>query len=128
VPTKLVLLVHTDADVLAHVAAALRSAGYDVLEFANTLPAMNALDGVRPPDLLITRARYPAGSPTGLSLARLALLKCPHIKVVITGDPAKDEYAAGLGVFHPHPIDAPRLITTVGWLLAEDEKQQGTPK
>jgi len=119
---KLVLLVHTDTDVLAEVAAAIHHAGYDVLGFANTLPAISALEGKRKPDLLITRAKYPPGSPTGLSLARMALLKCPRIKVVITGDPALDEYTAGLGEFHPHPIDVPKLVAAVGRLLA-DKKQ-----
>jgi DNA-binding NtrC family response regulator len=114
---KLILLVHTDADILTRVAAALRRAGYKVLGFANTLPAIDALEAKRKPDLLITRARYPAGNPTGLSVARMALRKCPGIKVVITGDPALDEYAAGLGEFHPHPLDVPRLVADVDRLL-----------
>jgi DNA-binding NtrC family response regulator len=113
---KLILLVHTDADILTRVAAALRRAGYKVLGFANTLPAIDALEAKRKPDLLITRARYPAGNPTGLSLARMALRKCPGIKVVITGDPAPDEYA-GLAKFHPHPLDVPRLVADVDRLL-----------
>jgi DNA-binding NtrC family response regulator len=114
---KLILLVHTDADILMRVAAALPRVGYDVLGFANSLPAINALEGKRKPDLLITRAKYPPGSPTGLSLARMALLKCPRIKVVITGDPALDEYTAGLGEFHPHPIDVTKLVADVDRLL-----------
>jgi hypothetical protein len=111
---KLILLAHTDGEVRGQIAAAIRLTGYDVIDFASTLPAINALEGDRKPDLLITRAKYPAGSPTGLSLARMAMLKCPRIRVVITGDPELAEYAGGLGVFHSHPIDVPRLVATVG--------------
>jgi DNA-binding NtrC family response regulator len=119
---ELILLVHTDVEVRREVAAALVSVGYKVLAFSDTLAAINVLEAKRKPDLLITRAKYPPGSPTGLSLARMALLKCPRIKVVITGDPALDEYTAGLGEFHPHPIDVPKLVAAVGRLLA-DKKQ-----
>jgi DNA-binding response OmpR family regulator len=70
------MLVHTDADIRDELAAALRQAGYDALEFANTLPGISALEGKKKPDLLITRSKYPAGSPTGLSLARIAMLRC----------------------------------------------------
>ena len=119
---KLILLVHTDVEVRREVAAALVSAGYKVLAFSDTLTAMNVLEAKRKPDLLITRAKYPAVSPTGLSLARMALLKCPRIKVVITGDPALEEYAAGLGEFHPHPIDVPTLVAAVERLLDDGEK------
>jgi DNA-binding NtrC family response regulator len=111
---KLVLLVHTDADIRDEVAAALRQAGYDVIAYAGTLPAIGALEGDRMPDLLITRTKYPPGNPSGLSLARMALTKCRGIKILITGAPELKEYAAGLGEFHPHPIDVPQLVATVG--------------
>jgi DNA-binding NtrC family response regulator len=114
---KLILLVHTDAEVRAEVAAALCLAGYDVVAYSDTMSAMKALEGDRRPDLLITRTRYPEGSPTGISLARMAKMKCPWIKVVITGAPELAEYAEGVGVFHPNPIDVPRLVATAERLL-----------
>jgi len=119
---KLVLLAHTLESIRAEVAAALRHAGYEVLEFADTMPAISALEGVRRPNVLITRIQYPPGSPTGISLAGMAMVKCPGIKTIITGDPALEEYAAGLGEFHPHPIDVPRLVAEVERLMSDGEK------
>jgi hypothetical protein len=119
---KLIPLVHPLADIRAEVAAALRHAGYDVIEFADTMPAIGALEGVRRPNLLITFTNYAPGRPTGISLAGMAMVKCPGIKIIITGDPAHEEYAAGLGEFHPHPIDVPRLVADVERLLADGEK------
>ena len=119
---KLIPLVHPLADIRAEVAAALRHAGYDVIEFADTMPAIGALEGVRRPNLLITFTNYAPGRPTGISLAGMAMVKCPGIKIIITGDPAHEEYAAGLGEFHPHPIDVPRLVADVERLLGDGGK------
>jgi DNA-binding NtrC family response regulator len=116
---RLILLVHSDADIREEVAAALRHAGYDVVTYADTLPAIAALEGGRRPDLLITRTRYPEGTPTGISLALMARMKCPLIKVIITGGPDVAEHAEDVGEFHPHPIDVPRLVADVGRLLTD---------
>jgi hypothetical protein len=56
---------------------------------------VNALDDDRRPDLLITCIRYPEGSPNGVSLARMALMKCPPIKVLITGASELADHAEG---------------------------------
>lgn len=116
---KLILLVHSDTKFRNTVASALDRAGYDVIAFSDSMPAIDALEDARPPDMLITRTQFPEGTPTGLSLARMALMKRRGIKVLITGRAHLADLAEGVGEFHPHPVDIPRLLGAAERLLAE---------
>jgi DNA-binding NtrC family response regulator len=116
---KLVLLVHSDTEFRNNLASALDRAGHDVVAFAETMPAIDALEAERPPDMLITRTQFPEGMPTGLSLARMAMMKRRGIKVLITGRAHLADLAEGVGEFHPHPVDMLRLLGAAERLLAE---------
>jgi hypothetical protein len=50
----------------------------------------------------------------------MALMKCPGIKVLITGQPHHAEFAEGVGEFHPHPVDILRLLDAVERMLIRD--------
>ena len=117
---KLIVLVHSDEQFTSAVASALAVRGHDVITFAESMPAIDALEGDRRPDMLITRTQFPPDNPTGLSIARMAQMKCPGIKVLITGQPLLSEFAEGIGEFHPHPVDVPRLLDSVERKLALD--------
>jgi DNA-binding NtrC family response regulator len=114
---KLVVLVHSDEQFSNRVAELLTVRGHEVATFAEPMPAIDALDGDRRPDMLITRTQFPADNPTGLSLARMAQMKCPGIKVLITGQPHLAKLAEGVGAFFPHPVDIPRLVDAVECML-----------
>ena len=117
---KLIVLVHSDEQFTSAVASALAVRGHDVITFAESMPAIDALEGDRRPDMLITRTQFATDNPNGVSLASMALMKCPGIKVLITGQPHHAEFAEGVGEFHPHPVDVPRLLDSVERKLALD--------
>lgn len=110
---KLIVLVHSDGQFSGAVAELLIVRGHEVVTFAEPMPAIDALECNRRPDVLITRTQFPPDNPTGLSLARMAQMKCPGIKVLITGQPHLAELAERVGEFYPHPVDIPRLLDAV---------------
>jgi len=116
---KLILIVHSDPDFSNELSSALVQSGYDVTAFADSMAAIDALDADRPPDMLITRTRFPEGTPQGPAIARMARVKCPGIKVIITGRPELAEYAEDVGMFFSHPVSVPELLDTVKQLLAD---------
>jgi hypothetical protein len=124
---KLILLVHSDLQFNNILGSALSSCGYELSSFTGSMPAIDALEGDRWPDLLITRTRFPDGQPPGPALARMALMKCPGIKVQITGLKEFAEYAEGIGDFYPHPVDVARLIDDAGRLLTAIDLIDGAP-
>jgi hypothetical protein len=110
-------LVHWDVAFSDQLASALAHAGHGIIAFADAMPALDALDAGRVPDVLITCVVFPADNPTGLSLARMAMLKCPGIKVLFADRPEFAELARGLGEFYPYPGDLWRLTDAVERLL-----------
>jgi CheY-like chemotaxis protein len=110
---KFIVLVHSDGRFSDAVAELLMVRGHEVVTFAEPMPAIDALEGNRRPDVLITRTQFPTDNPTGLSLARMAQMKCPGIKVLITGQPHLAKLAECVGEFYPHPVDIPRLLDAV---------------
>jgi DNA-binding NtrC family response regulator len=116
---KLILLVHSDLDFSNELSSALRQVGFEVKAFADSMAAIDALDADRRPDMLITRTRFPDGTPQGPALARMARAKRPGIKVIITGRSELAEYAEDIGAFFPHPVNVPWLVDAVRQSLAE---------
>ena len=114
---ELILLVHSDPDFSSELSSALGDAGYEVIVFADSMAAIDALDAARRPDMLITRTRFSDGTPQGPALARMARVKCPGIKVIITGRPELAEHAEDIGLFFPHPVNVPALLEAVHQLL-----------
>jgi DNA-binding NtrC family response regulator len=114
-----VVLVHDEQEFLEEAETAIRSAGYDVVAFSGSMAAISAFEDARVAELLITRVRFPPGTPNGVSLARMARHKRPGIKVLFAALAEMEEYAGDLGEFMPSPINIPELVATVTRLLAE---------
>jgi CheY-like chemotaxis protein len=75
-PSRIVL-VHDDQEFLEPALEALRRAGYDVVAFQDSMAALDALEHPTHIELLITRIRFPEGTPNGAALARMARIKRP---------------------------------------------------
>jgi CheY-like chemotaxis protein len=76
------------------------------------MEALNALD-TAPFDILVTQVRFPIARPNGVALARMARMRRPSIKVVLTAAVENVEYPEGLGATLTAPIDIPELVATV---------------
>jgi len=110
-----VIMVHDDPSFVEEAATALRSAGHDIVTFADPTQALTALEN-RPFEILVTRVRFPAGQPNGVALARMARLKRPGIEVLFTVAAENIEYTEGLGEFVAAPIDIRELVAMVNKL------------
>jgi hypothetical protein len=73
-------------------------------------------------DLLITRVRFPVGTPHGAALARMARHKRPEIKVLFAAAPEMREHTDGLGEFMPMPVDMQELVEVVAKMLDRDDQ------
>ena len=81
---------------------------------------MTATDALEHPvhiELLITRVRFPEGTPNGVALARMARVKRPGIKVLFTSFPEVEMHTDGLGEFLPRPFGQEELLAVVARLL-----------
>ena len=110
-------LVHDDPEFAEPALATLRAAGDDVVAFQDSVCGIGALEHPKRIELLITRVRFPAGTPNGAALARMARLKRPGIKVLFTSFPEVRQHTDGLGEFLPRPISTDELLETVGRML-----------
>ena len=121
VPARIVL-VHDDPEFAEPVLVKLRAAGYDVVAFSNSMAAIDVLEHPKLIELLITRVRFPTGTPNGAALARMARLKRPGIKVLFTSFPEVRQHTEGLGEFLPRPVSTDVLLETVGRMLDQHDQ------
>jgi DNA-binding NtrC family response regulator len=113
-----IVVVHDDPNFLDGAVTALRSAGYEVALFTDSMSANHALRDARSIKVLITRIRFPEGTPHGLTLARSALLKHPSLKVLFVAAPATQHFAEGIGEFLSMSVNAARVVRMVDRMLA----------
>lgn len=114
-----IVLVHDDKKFLEEVAAAFAALGHDIAAFERSMTALSALEAAERADVLITRLTFPPGNPNGVSLARIARLRRPGIKVLFAGQEQMREYTDGVGDFLPNPITVSEIVEMVTKLLAE---------
>ena len=84
------------------------------------MKALEALEASRHIETLVTRVRFAPGRPNGVTLARLARIKRPGIKVLFTALPEFQKYTEGLGDFMALPVSAADVVQAVRRLLAEN--------
>lgn len=116
-----IVLVHDDPEFLEHASTALRLATYDVAAFPGSMEALRALEGAETVELLITRVQFPAGTPHGIALVRMARQRRPGLKVIFTAREEMGEFTEDLGELIPHPVSIPDLVETVNRLLDRSE-------
>src|SRR5215472_9476924 len=105
-----IVFVHDDPEFLEPATAALRSAVHDVMTFSASMEALAALEESETVELLITRVRFPEGTPHGIALARMGQSKRPGLKVIFTAREDMEEFTEGLGELIPHPVNIPDLV------------------
>jgi hypothetical protein len=112
-----IILVHDVPEFAGPTALALRTAGYDVSSFSDTMAALDEFDAEAGIDVLVTRVYFPPGQPHGVSLAQMALMKRPSIKVLFVGVPERREHTEGVGELLTAPVTAADVVETVGEML-----------
>jgi DNA-binding NtrC family response regulator len=120
-----IVLVHDEPEFAETTLAALKGAGYDAIAIMDSMSGINALEDAEHIELLITRVRFPSGTPNGAALARMARLKRPGVKVLFAASAEVQVYTEGLGEFLPRPLSTDELLETVGRMLDEYEDQRG---
>src|ERR1700733_9740059 len=93
------------------------AAGHDVRAFTDTMSALKALERAQRVEVLVTRVVFPAGQPNGVSLALIAKLKRPGVKVLFAAEHETREHTEGLGEFLPAPADSLEIAREVGKML-----------
>lgn len=116
-----IVFVHDDPEFLAHASTALRLATYEVATFSGSMDALRALEGAETVELLITRVRFPAGTPHGIALVRMARQRRPSLKIIFTAREEMEEFTEDLGELIPHPVSIPDLVEAVNKLLDRSE-------
>jgi DNA-binding NtrC family response regulator len=115
-----VVVVHDDATFLNDTVSALQGAGYDVAGFPQSMAAIEALQAAQRVEILITRVRFPEGTPRGVSLALMARRKRPGIKVLFTVQRDMVPHAQEIGEVLIAPIAADEVVAKVREMLESD--------
>lgn len=113
-----VVVVLDDADAVEAVMNAIRAHGHSVQPFTDPMQALEALEGARRVRLLITCVSFPAGKGNGRSLALMARLKRPTIKLLFLCRPEEEDYIRDLGQCLTLPVDVPKVAELAEQLLA----------
>jgi len=115
-----VLIVEDDEPFAYLVEKGLNAEGHVVSLFHDWSGVLDLLEGDAPIDLLITDLKLPAGTPNGVSLARLAIKRRPGLKVVYMT--AFADLAVEVSHSLPNLVikgaDARAVLTAVGEALA----------
>jgi CheY-like chemotaxis protein len=114
------ILFVADDDFTTRAVEALQSAGNTVTTTSAVIDALDKLDAMPPPVVLITRMRFGPGRSNGLALARMARHRCPRIKIIFAALREFEQAAAtaGLGIFLAAPVSIPDLVAAVNQVLA----------
>jgi DNA-binding NtrC family response regulator len=123
-----VVVVHDDQHFLDSAAAGLRLAGLDVVCYPGSMEALRGFQAAETIDLLITRVRFPEGTPHGLSLALMARYQRPGIKVLFAARPDMEMYTKALGELIRYPVDISELVENAMKLLGKDGKDTGVQR
>ena len=107
-----IVVVHDDLQFREFVVTALLEAGYDTKAFTGSMAVIEALEAAQRIELLITRVRFPEGTPHGVSLASMALTKKRGVQVLFVAQEENREYTEGLGEFLSVPVTGPELVAT----------------
>ena len=112
-----IAVVHDEPKCREFVVTILQAAGYDIQAFTGSMAAIESLEAAQPIELLITRVRFPEGTPHGVSLAGMALMKKPGMRVLFIARDENREHTKGLGEFLAVPVTGAEIVATVKRML-----------
>jgi DNA-binding NtrC family response regulator len=112
-----IVVVHDEPKFREFVVTILQVAGYAIQAFASSMAAIESLEAAQPIELLITRVRFPEGTPHGVSLASMALMKKPGMRVLFIARDENREHTKGLGEFLAVPVTGAEIVATVKRML-----------
>ena len=112
-----IVVVHNDHAILDPLADALHADGHQVVALDDPLSAWDALSSECAADVLITRIRFPTGTPHGVALARRAHANRHQIQVVFIAAPEMECYTDDLGLFLATPVGPKAVLEAVNKML-----------
>jgi DNA-binding response OmpR family regulator len=118
VPAR-VVVVHDDVTFREPLVSSLKADGHDVMGFADSALAWDALRTARAIEILVTRVDFGAGKPHGIALARWARNQRPMVRVLFLAREMFQLEAMGLGEFLALPVSIPEVAEAVGRLLSD---------
>lgn len=116
-----VVLVLDEPGFAEKAAKLLNEAGYDTAPLSDPYAALDALEGARKIEVLVTCEEYGPGKPNGISLALMARHKRPGIKVIFVGTAGTADFAEGVAVFLQLPVTVDGVARAVTEMLCADE-------
>jgi hypothetical protein len=120
VPAR-IMVVYNDNLFLPRAMAELRAMGHDVFGTCDPISALTTLHRAHNVELLITCVDFPAGHPSGVSLALMALHNRPQpkpaIKVLFVDKPEFHEYARHIGEWLAEPVAVAEIVAAADRLL-----------
>jgi hypothetical protein len=81
------------------------------------IAAVHVLEGARTVEVLVTRVAFGSEGLHGVTLAGIARMRRPSVRVVFIGLPELAIYTSGLGEFLSQPAPVADLVTTVARML-----------
>jgi hypothetical protein len=112
-----IIIVHGDHELVSAVLGEVPKAGRSIVAMPDPIQALDVLAASTRVELLITHVDFPQGKPHGVSLARMARLRRPALKVLFVAQPEYRQYTDGLGEFIAIPTNAPAVASAVERLL-----------
>jgi DNA-binding NtrC family response regulator len=125
-PAK-IIMVHDQTELISETVGEMSRAGHSIIAMSDPIDALDTLSGSKNAQLLITGVHFPSGKPHGISLARMAKVRCPDIKILFIAPPGAEQYIDDLGEFIPMPADMPTVTGAIARLLGPGERSAFRP-
>ena len=122
-----IVVVHDDPQFIEMSVSALLGAGHDIRAFSSSMATIDVLEAPERLELLVTRVAFPQGQPNGVSLARMARVKRPGVKILFVARPENREHTKGLGEFLAMPVTETELAAAVERILAGSATESSRP-
>ena len=92
------------------VARLLVAAGHDAIAFPDSMSALHALQNGRRIEVLVTSVDQSAGMPNRVSLALMARMKRPELRVISIGSAEFAHFVGDAGTLLPSPVSVENVV------------------
>jgi hypothetical protein len=93
--------------------------------FPDSMVALEALDTASRVEVLITGPSFAPRKPSGIALARTALTRRPHIRVLFMARSDLVLFTQGMGELLQAPVEVSDIVHAVRRVLPPDPKSSG---